>query len=254
MDFHILNLFRNNFNMKSLLYRRQPKYTEEMPDDSVKYRIEYENNGLLINDKLFQRQLFRTQTESVIDTISILNRISNSSSNRLQQINPIKSSEVKQSTKYLIQKNNLVSSIEKNSLNDDLLIVPNWSLSICNRTKNETPESETQSTDDSTTSTKRFNQSIKRKQSKTKLRNLLDNGVFNEMNKKSNSFVITDNTAGLLFLTKLNKEKQLKQVDTYRKFKAELGFSFSRRLPNISIQSAPSFFIRPLGNRFNCRN
>jgi hypothetical protein len=35
------------------------KFEDEIPDDSTKYRLEYENNGLLLNDRLFQRQLFR---------------------------------------------------------------------------------------------------------------------------------------------------------------------------------------------------
>lgn len=255
--------------MKSLSqYRRQHthKYEHELPDDSVKYRLEYENNGFLINDRIFQRELFRTQTESVIDTLNILNRITQSRLNPSKlQLNPIQSSvsnEVKHHThsnRFLFRRHQtqIDMKLRNENLSEELLILPNWSLNSKNGKNSTTPDSDTQSSsteENSVSQSKRLINS--RKVTKPRrLRNLLDNGVMAESstsflsrNDRANTFVVADNSDSSFCLSKQkksNQEKQIKQIDAYRKFKAELGFSFSRRLPNSrSAQLAPKFLIK----------
>ncbi len=49
-------------------------------------------------------------------------------------------------------------------------------------------------------------------------------------------------------------EKQLKQIDSYKEFKAKLGYSFSKRVPLASLHAdAPNFMVLPI-SRHNQAN
>jgi hypothetical protein len=212
---------------------------------------------------LFQRQLFRTKTESVIDTINILTKISDSpslitckssfSKNSLDNRYYTSPPEVRQPLRLVNIRSSLASSADKQNLNEDLLILPKWSFSPqknSNQIKNSKNASPTSDFELPSVDDKRFIYSLKKKLCKKRLRNLLDNGIeskseSSKISKKINAVINDAENSNEFLFTKVGTDKQLKQIESYKKFKAELGFSFSRRLPITSIKSVPNFLIRP---------
>ena len=101
---------------------------------------------------------------------------------------------------------------------------------------------------------KHYYQSMKKRTSKMRLRNLLDSGSELDLNTtnnadKLNAYVASENSQeSAFYLSDKNYEKQLKQIDSYKEFKAKLGYSFSRRLPLASLQQpmSPHFMVLPI--------
>lgn len=101
---------------------------------------------------------------------------------------------------------------------------------------------------------KHYYQSMKKRTSKMRLRNLLDSGSDFDLNTskntdKLNAYVASESSQeSAFYLSDKNYEKQLKQIDSYKEFKAKLGYSFSRRLPLASLQQpvSPNFMVLPI--------
>jgi len=91
-----------------------------------------------------------------------------------------------------------------------------------------------------------------------RLRNLLDSGSelnFKASTEKFNAYIIPENFQDrLIYMTEKAYEKQLKQIDSYKEFKAKLGYSFSKRVPLASLHpNAPNFMVLPI-SRYNPAN
>lgn len=159
------------------------------------------------------------------------------------------------------QRTNLTASIEKQQSvqSDELLVLPNWSLSAPknnsltrNLIKNDSNDFELPSVEEKRFICQKYQRSCISKTCNNRLRNLLDNGTLETTQNNTNNIndnrlktVIVSDSSNGLYLKTINSEKQMKQIDAYRKFKSELGYNYSRRLPITNIQTVPDFLIAP---------
>lgn len=110
---------------------------------------------------------------------------------------------------------------------------------------------------------KNYYQSIKKKATKMRLRNLLDDGSelnFKTSNEKLNAYVISENLSDTIYMDDRNYEKQMRQIDLYKDFKSKLAHkasiitqATSRRLPleiKRTKNTSPNFMVLPI-SRYN---
>jgi hypothetical protein len=110
---------------------------------------------------------------------------------------------------------------------------------------------------------KSYFQNIKKKNTKMRLRNLLDDGSelhFKTSNEKLHAYVVSENLQDTIYLDDRNYEKQMKQIDLYKEFKVKLANkasiitqSTSRRLPleiKRTKNTSLNFMVLPI-SRYN---
>ena len=226
--------------------------------ESIKFRIQYDKS-FIINERYLPRKLKLYNNSLRCPKDDFLNAISESNQNGF-------SNSFDFATKQNLNNASLKSSnaiLLPDKITTDEYYMPTKRLNkiLKSNKASEFLKSSNQSNqefpflNESLIPSKSLFQSLKKKENKLRLRNLLDDGTDTsnglQSNEKLSAFVMPENFQDKLFyLSENSDERQLKQIETYKDFKSKLGFSFSRRrLPMATINSAPNFIVRPLSRQ-----